>query len=333
MIYKIFTVIPPKISVKLVSAIIAFTVCFTLFKVTSCGRDGKNDVSDGGVLNSDPVQDEPASDAYAGNADITSVFDARNAETISGQISAASAILCRINGDAVNCRKNERESIPSEVVLTLATALTVMSAVNDGLLSPYDRAVCPAAAARLPEYYSTASILSVGQSLTVSELVRCMFCTSPQVFAYVLAIHTSGSEQAFVERMNAYLYGIGIRDTVFISISDLTVQSSNAYDGAVILRETVKNPALFEMLASSDALVLASNGSAWNTVTLCNKFYSECCTQAQARADGITAGYYLLSGGLQYVYMVFETGGEKYISFVCGSATGYADSLILRSRV
>lgn len=338
MICSLLTAFSPRITVRLISALLSLLICFGVYRITSAlsvTASPPQASGEGADIEASATDANEKSDSGADNenSDSTPMFGELTAEDIGGAISASSAITCNITKDTVISRKNVKAPLPAEAAVTLVTALTVMRAVSEGSTSPAERAVCPASAAKLPSYRATSHILSVGQSLTVSELVRCMLCAEPQVFAYTLAIHICGSEADFIGKMNVILSELGAKDTAFTSLSDLSLQTTTVYDCAVILRNFLKNTELAAMLASGEALVIASGGSAWNTVTLCNRFYSECCTSSQAHADGITAGYFFTVGSAQYVYTVFESGSESYITLVADAATGYADALVLRSRV
>lgn len=339
MVTRFFSVVPPRVSVRILSAVLSFALCFSVLRIYEMLGDSENDMTgnDNSVSvgeQTDGIDTENENkDKTTEDGDITSVFNDNNAKEIGGQISASSAIMCNLTENAVIYRKNERLVVSAEAILPLVCSLLVMQSVEEGRVSPSDRAVCPASAVKLKHYGDTSSLISVGGSLTVSELLKCMFCASPQVFAYILAIHIFGSEQKFVEEINSYLQEIGIRETSFYSIAELDSQTTTVYDGTVILGEFLKNAILYEMLSSAEALVISASGSAWNMVTVCNAFYSECCTQAQAKVDGITAGYYFKIGTEQYVYTIFESEGSIYAAAVFGSSTAYADSLIMRARV
>lgn len=339
MVYRALTAFSPKLTVRVIAATLSLLICVGVRQVADSVNgiptdNGDPDISEN-IGKTDVSERDNGSDAENNEATdaVTPIFNELAAEDVEGIVSADAAMTCNITKDAVICRKNAHKKLPANAVLTLAAALTVMRSVNEGTTSPSERAVCPASAAKLPSYQATSHIISVGQSLSVSELMRCMLCAEPQVFAYVLAIHIYGSEQGLLEKMNAGISELGAKNTVLTSLSDLSLQSTTVYDCAVILREFLNIPELLSMLSSSDAIVIASNGSAWNAVTLCNRFYSECCTQSQARADGILAGYFFTVGSAEYVYMVFENGSERYITIVADALTGYADALVLRSRV
>ncbi|MBR2461013.1 MAG: hypothetical protein IKB34_07275 [Clostridia bacterium] len=331
--------VSPKFTTRIIAAALAFVIGIGIYRVFFTEADASTQppgsTDDG---NGTPAEDidtsgqEDESEDEVDKDDSDTIYNDKNAEVLGNQISSQAAILCNNAKNTVIAKKSEHSYITSATVLSLSVALTVMDALSTGEITANDRAVCPASSVRLPCYKDTSAILSVGQSLTVAELIKCMFCAQPELFAYTLAIHVAGGEMNFVNRMNTLLYDIGIRDTVFRSVSDPSLQNTTVTDAAVIFRSAMENPSLKSLLTTAMTFTVSASGSAWSTVTLCNRFYSECCTEGQARADGIIGGYFSETGGKQFVFMLFDQGGSEHIAITVGSETAYADALILLAR-
>lgn len=339
------TRINPKYTTRLIAVLLAALLCLGVYRVFIV-EGGNVSEKPGNDLNGTPdnnaenidnstggeTENDADNDDEQNIQDSDSMYKDNGAEVLRNQLSAQSAILCNNLKNTVISKKSEKTPVTSAAVLSLSVALTVMEAIAVGEISPSDRAVCPASAIRLPCYQSSSSIISVGQSLTVAELVKCMLCADPWLYAHTLAIHTGGGEQAFLDRMNALMRDLGVKNTFYRSVSDPNAQSTTALDAAVIFRAAMENQTLRSLLTTSQSFTVSASGNAWNTFTLCNRFYSECCTEGQARADGIVGGYYCESEGKEFVFMLFEQGGVEHITVAMCSDTAYADSLILLSR-
>jgi len=80
----------------------------------------------------------------------------------------------------------------------------------------------PAAAIRLLDNTgsSTAGI-AVGEELTVKELLYCLLVKSANEAATILAEHIAGSQEAFVEKMNASVAALGCADTHMVNTHGL----------------------------------------------------------------------------------------------------------------
>lgn len=334
----IFSSLGPRITGRLIAAVTAIAICFGGYKILGAYYSTKAPSapppSDQATTDGEQPPTEDQSGGPVEDPDnLDDVYRDENAESIGATISSASALLCDNKNNAVICKKSIDTPITAMAVLSLSVALTVADAVAAGDVSPTERAVCPAAAYRLPCYAEGSTILSVGKALTVAELVKCLFCTSPELFAYTLAVHISGNESAFAEKMNDLIKSIGATQTEFRSISDVNSQTTTAMDAAKIFRAVTENSVLLNLLSSRASFTVSAGGTAWDAVTLCNKFYLECCTEGQSKADGIICGYYFESNGKQFTYVLFDRPEATYSAIALSSDTAYADALIMLSRV
>lgn len=153
-------------------------------------------------------------------------------------------ILHYVNG-------RERRSIAS--LTKLMTVLVVIDATEDFdapvTITRESLAVdgtvvgCPRAG------YCIDARLSVGEQVRVRDLLKAMLMNSTNDAATALAIHVSGSENAFAARMNARAEELGLRDTHFCTPSGLDVDGqehacySTAYDIARVAAHLLTNPA------------------------------------------------------------------------------------------
>ena len=85
--------------------------------------------------------------------------------------------------------------------------------------------------------YGTNIYIEVGEKLTLYDLLHGLMLQSGNDAAMVLAINIGGTEEKFVEMMNAKAKEIGMNDTIFNNphgLDDYTKNTSTAYDMALL---------------------------------------------------------------------------------------------------
>ena len=91
--------------------------------------------------------------------------------------------------------------------------------------------------------------LESGEKQDVETLIKCVVVASANDAVVALAEHISGSEDAFVQRMNQEAKKLGMKHTVFKNACGLDEDGhvTTAYDIALMSRElTVKHPDVFQ---------------------------------------------------------------------------------------
>lgn len=85
------------------------------------------------------------------------------------------------------------------------------------------------------------AFLSVGDEINVDELLKCICIASANDAAIAMAIALAGSEEAFVEKMNAKINDLGLKNTHFSDCTGLTSKNhyTSAYDLSVISNELI----------------------------------------------------------------------------------------------
>lgn len=92
--------------------------------------------------------------------------------------------------------------------------------------------------------YGTSLYLKVGEVLTVRDLLYGLMLRSGNDAAIVLAFHTAGSEEKFVQKMNQKAQEIGMSNTTFQNshgLDDETKNYSTAYDMALLSQYAYHN--------------------------------------------------------------------------------------------
>ena len=118
--------------------------------------------------------------------------------------------------------------VPIASTTKLMSFLVVMDAVTDGRITLGDTVTITEEAERLSQTQDGAIPLQAGEKTNVTELLCGMLLPSSNECALALAIHTSGSEAAFVEQMNRKARALGLSDgAVFYNCHGLPVYTDN----------------------------------------------------------------------------------------------------------
>ena len=168
------------------------------------------------------------------------------ARAVDLEIKAKSAVLMDGATGTVLYEYNSHESLPPASVTKVMTMLLVMEALDSGRIGWEDEVIASEAAASKG---GSQIYLKVGESMPVSTLLKSVAVASANDAACALAEHISGSESAFVEKMNARAGELGMQDTHFVNCTGLDDDDSaqqhrtSAYDIALMSRELLmKHP-------------------------------------------------------------------------------------------
>ena len=162
------------------------------------------------------------------------------------EVKAKSAVLMDAATGTVLYEYNSHEALPPASVTKIMTMLLVMEAIDSGKIDWEDEVIASEDAASKG---GSQIYLKVGESMPVSTLLKSVAVASANDAACALAEHISGSESAFVEKMNARAAELGMKDTHFINCTGLDdddtekAHRTSAYDIALMSRELLtKHP-------------------------------------------------------------------------------------------
>ncbi len=145
------------------------------------------------------------------------------AEAIAQRVSASAAILIDAETGDILMEKDADMIIPPASMTKLAALYTAFRAIEAGETT-FDAVVelpPESWAANIPPG-SSLMFLGKGQIVTVRELMEGMAVVSGNDAAIALAVHISGSVQAFTERMNREMEQLGLIQTRFEEPSGLS---------------------------------------------------------------------------------------------------------------
>ncbi|MBR7033476.1 MAG: D-alanyl-D-alanine carboxypeptidase [Clostridia bacterium] len=215
-------------------------------------------------------------------------------------VAAKSALLMEASTGTVLYSKNADEPLPPASVTKVMTLLLIMEAIDSGSLS-LDEPVS------VSEYAASMGgsqvYLEPGEKMTAEELIKCVVIASANDAAVALAEKVAGSETAFVALMNERASTLGIKNSHFENVTGLdddTVDHvMSAYDIAVISRELMKHPKIFEFsktwmdsirngafgLTNTNRLICFYNGATGLKTGSTSK--AKFCISATAERDGM----------------------------------------------
>ena len=103
--------------------------------------------------------------------------------------------------------------------------------------------------------------LKKGERFTVEELLYALMLRSGNDAAVALALHTSGSVEEFVRKMNERAALMGLKDTKFVNPHGLHDENhyTTAYELALIAAEGLRNPH-FKRIVSTKNIVIDGEG-------------------------------------------------------------------------
>ena len=160
------------------------------------------------------------------------------------QIAGKSALLMDIATGQVLYEQNAHERLAPASVTKVMTMLLIMEAIDAGKIGWNDMVIASEAAAAKG---GSQIYLKVGESMTVTDMLKSIAVSSANDCACAMAEHIAGSEGAFVELMNQRASELGMNDTHFVNCTGLDDGEeakdhlTSAYDIAVMSRELMKN--------------------------------------------------------------------------------------------
>ena len=154
------------------------------------------------------------------------------------EVEAPSALLMERDTGTILFEKDAHTPREPASVTKVMTLLLVMESIDSGQLQWEDTVTGSAHAASMG---GSQIWLKEGEALSVADMVKAVCVVSANDCAVALAEHLSGSEEAFVERMNARAQELGMEDTHFVNACGLPAEGhvTSAYDIALMSRELV----------------------------------------------------------------------------------------------
>jgi len=166
------------------------------------------------------------------------------AQAVDLDIPAKSALLMDVATGTVLYASNEHEALAPASVTKVMTMLLIMEAIDSGRIGWNDTVTASEAAAAKG---GSQIFLKVGETMSVTDMVKSIAVSSANDCACAMAEHIAGSEAAFVAMMNQRAKELGMNDTNFVNCTgldddaDAKDHKTSAYDIAIMSRELLKN--------------------------------------------------------------------------------------------
>ena len=168
----------------------------------------------------------------------------RKVQAVELDLDGKSALLMDVATGTVLYEKNAHEALSPASVTKVMTMLLIMEAIDSGKIGWDDMVTASEAAAAKG---GSQIYLKVGETMSVSDMVKSIAVSSANDCACAMAEHLAGSELAFVDMMNARAKELGMNDTHFVNCTGLddspeaASHKTSAYDIAIMSRELLKN--------------------------------------------------------------------------------------------
>ena len=159
-------------------------------------------------------------------------------------VAGKSVLLMDIETGTVLYEQNAHERLAPASVTKVMTMLLIMEAIDGGRIGWDDTVIASEAAAAKG---GSQIYLKVGETMSVSDMVKSIAVSSANDCACAMAEHLAGSESAFVDMMNKRAKELGMNDTNFVNCTGLDdseeakAHVTSAHDIAVMSRELLKN--------------------------------------------------------------------------------------------
>ena len=171
------------------------------------------------------------------------------AETEDLAPNAKSAIMIEASTGEILFQKNKDEKLAPASMTKMMSMLLIMEEIESGNLK-WDEEVTTSE--RASSMGGSQIFLKAGEKMTVTDLLKGVAIASGNDAVVALAERVSGSEEAFVKRMNTRGKDLGLKNTNFVNATGLTADNhySSAYDMSLIAKELVKHEKVLEFTST-----------------------------------------------------------------------------------
>ena len=159
-------------------------------------------------------------------------------------LEAGSAILIEQNSGQILYGYNVHESLHPASVTKIMSLLLIMEALDSGKITLDTKIPCSENAASMG---GSQIWLNTTETLTVDEMLKAIAVVSANDCVVAMAEYLGGTEEGFVQMMNAKAKELGMNDTTFKNCHGLDEDGhlTSAYDIALMSKELlVKHPSI-----------------------------------------------------------------------------------------
>ena len=180
-----------------------------------------------------------SSEAIKTNTNVSTSLASNNLK-----LQSCSGILIEQHSGQILYEHNSHEQLRPASVTKVMSILLIMEAIDSGTLSYTDKIPCTETAAAMG---GSQIWLDVREELTVAEMLKAICVVSANDCTVAMAEYLCGSQEAFVEKMNAKAQELGMKDTSFKNCHGLDEDGhlTSAHDIALMSKELLtKHPGI-----------------------------------------------------------------------------------------
>lgn len=247
------------------------------------------------------------------------VFAQPNQETASlsaSAISAQSAILIDAHDGKVLFEKNARTKMGMASTTKIMTALVVADSCDLNESVKID--------ARAVGVEGSSIYLTVGESLSVEQLLYALLLASANDAAAALALHVCESIEGFAQKMNEKASALGLTDTHFVNPHGLYDEAhyTTAYDLAIISKEALKNETVKKIASTYKTTIPLCNGEGTRVLVNHNKML-----KLYDGAIGVKTGFTKKTG--RTLVSAAERDGLRLIAVTLNAPSDWNDHTLM----
>ena len=222
------------------------------------------------------------------------------------EVLAPSVVLMEASTGKVIYEKDAYTKRSPASVTKVMTLLLIFDEIEKGTIKPDDLVTTSAYAKSMG---GSQVYLEEGEHQTVDTLIKCITVASGNDASVAMAEHISGTEKAFVDKMNEKAKELGLTNTNFVDCCGLTDSDNHytcAYDVAIMSKALITNyPEIYDYstIWMEDITHTTQRGSSNFTLSSTNKLLKQYewttglktgytskakfCISATAKKDGI----------------------------------------------
>ena len=250
------------------------------------------------------------------------------AKAVQLDVAGKSAVLMDVATGTILYEQNAHEPLAPASVTKVMTMLLIMEAIDSGKIRWDDSVTASEAAAAKG---GSQIYLKVGETMSVSDMVKSIAVSSANDCACAMAEHLAGSEGAFVDMMNARAKELGMNDTNFVNCTGLDDEESakdhktSAYDIALMSRQLLKNHPDIKKFTTIWMDTVRSGAFGLSNTNKMVRFYSGCTGLKTGFTSG--AGYCLsasaMRDGMELIAVVMGADSSQNRFAACKSMLDY----------
>lgn len=155
-------------------------------------------------------------------------------------LTCGGAVLMEQSTGTILYEHNSHEKLRPASVTKVMTILLIMEALDSGTISLDDKVSCSEEASKMG---GSQIWLDTTETLTVNEMLKAICVVSANDCCVAMSEHIAGSQELFVEKMNARAKELGMNDTCFKNCHGLDEDGhvTSSYDIALMSRELMVN--------------------------------------------------------------------------------------------